>query len=237
MPNLQYIKCRQLRLDSYLLHIPFKMYLSPLDKKLPACNDIDISRINKVKNHAPCSIISEININTWRKEVLSREIFFNKAGSWQSKWLMISSSCTKSFLLPKIYCSSSNCIWPEVQRGRPALTTSLYYYWWILHRDACSKGGNQFLFTVIFAIFREVAYYCHWVRLKLGWVSATLCSERCVDEDESCYVVLVCWYPQRGVSREQSKKLTFGLLLWTTDTTEHTAPHAARRWCHPATNE
>ena len=57
------------------------MYLSPLDKKLPACNDIDISRINKVKNHAPCSIISEININTWRKEVLSREIFFDKAGS------------------------------------------------------------------------------------------------------------------------------------------------------------
>ena len=81
MPNLQYIKCRQLRLDSYLLHIPFKMYLSPLDKKLPACNDIDISRINKVKNHAPCSIISEINIITWRKEVLSREIFFDKAGS------------------------------------------------------------------------------------------------------------------------------------------------------------
>ena len=78
MPNLQYIKCRQLRLDSYLLHIPFKMYLSPLDKKLPACNDIDISRINNVKNHTmryASSIISEININTWRKEVLSREIF------------------------------------------------------------------------------------------------------------------------------------------------------------------
>ena len=186
------------------------------------------------------SIISEINITTWRKEVLSRKpwAIFDRAGSWQCqcKWLMKSSPCTKSFLLPKFYCSSSNCIWPEVQRGRrgrPALTTSLYYYWWMLHRDACSKGGNQFLFTVIFAIFREVAYYCHWVRLKLGWVSATLCSERCVDEDESCYVVLVCWYPQRGVSREQSKKLTFGLLLWTTDTTDTT--HAARRWCQPAT--
>ena len=135
---------------------------------------------------------------------------------------MKSSPCTKSFLLPKFYCSSSNCIWPEVQRGRPALTTSLYYYWWMLHRDACSEGWGwqPIFFTVIFAIFREVAYYCHWVRSKLGWVSATLCSERCVDEDESCYVVLVCWYPQRGVSREQSKKLTFGLLLWTTDTTE-----------------
>ena len=146
--------------------------------------------------------------------------FLTKQVPCQSKWLMKSSPCTKSFLLPKFYCSSSNCIWPEVQRGRPALTTSLYYYWWMLHRDACSEGGNQFLFTVIFAIFREVAYYCHWVRLKLGWVSATLCSERCVDEDESCYVVvLVCWYPQREVSREQSKKLTFGLLLWTTDTT------------------
>ena len=141
MPNLQYIKCRQLRLDSYLLHIPFKMYLSPLDKKLPACNDIDISRINKVKNHAQCSIISEINIITWRKEVLSREIFFDKAGSWQSKWLMISSSCTKSFLLPKFYCSSSNCIWPEVQRGRPALTTSLYYH----HHD-CVTSGQHGLF-------------------------------------------------------------------------------------------
>ena len=145
MPNLQYIKCRQLRLDSYLLHIPFKMYLSPLDKKLPALTISIFQELIKWRTmRRASSIISEINITTWRKEVLSRKpwAIFDRAGSWQCqcKWLMKSSPCTKSFLLPKFYCSSSNCIWPEVQRGRPALTTSLYYYWWMLHRDACSEG-------------------------------------------------------------------------------------------------
>ena len=144
---------------------------------------------------------------------------------------MKSSPCTKSFLLPKIYCSSSNCIWPEVQRGWPAPALGR-------NTDGCCrrcvKYGHYSQHCICFQT--SALNYCHLVHLKLGWVSAKLCSERCLDEDESCYVVvLVCWYPQRGVSREQSKKLTFGLLLWTTDTTDTTHCTTRSRECHPAT--
>ena len=117
---------------------------------------------------------------------------------------MKSSPCTKSFLLPKFYCSSSNCIWPEVQRGRPAPALGR-------NTDGCCrrcvKYGHYSQHCICFQT--SALNYCHLVHLKLGWVSAKLCSERCLDEDESCYVVVFVSAARSEQRAEQETDIWF----------------------------
>ena len=141
---------------------------------------------------------------------------------------MKSSPCTKSFLLPKFYCSSSNCIWPEVQRGRgwPACTRTRLQYWRMLQKmcEVRSLFATLYLFSNLrtellplspLKTGMGIRQTLQWEMFRWRW--ELLCCCVCIRSEE--------W----AESRARNWHLVYccGQQI---QQFQHTPQHAARRW-------